>query len=45
MKQFPDYKYVSMIPIKGIEGTIYNLAINKAKLGVGLLLSRWLEPV
>jgi hypothetical protein len=45
MRQIPDYKYVSPIPIEGIEGTIYNLAINKAKLDVGLLLSRWLEPV
>jgi hypothetical protein len=39
MGQFPDSKYVSSIPIKGIRERIYNLAINKDILDVGLLLS------
>jgi hypothetical protein len=38
MKRFLDYKYISPIPIEGIEEPIYNLAINKAILDVGLLL-------
>jgi hypothetical protein len=45
MRQFPDYKYVSSIPNKDIGETIYNLAINKFILDVGLLFSGGLESV
>jgi hypothetical protein len=45
MRRFSDYKYVSPIPIESIEETIYNLAINKVKLDVWLLLFGGTEPM
>jgi hypothetical protein len=45
MRQFPDYKYISLIPIKNIGKELYKLAINKVILDVGLLLFKWLKPV
>jgi hypothetical protein len=45
MRQVSHYKYVSLIPIEGIEKTTHNLAINKAILDVGFLLSEVSETV
>jgi hypothetical protein len=45
MRQVSNYKYVSLIPIEGIEKIIHNLAINKDILDVGFLLSEVFEPV